>query len=65
MSVKEIEIAVERLSPPERDELIDRLNQWREEQWDKQIEEDSRAGRLDFLKEEAKEATRKNLLKPI
>jgi hypothetical protein len=34
------------------------------ERWDREIEEDSRAGRLDFLMEEALAAKRKGTLQP-
>ena len=35
------------------------------ENWDRQIEEDSRSGKLDFLLSEAAEAKRKNALKDL
>jgi len=34
------------------DELLRRMKAWAAEAWDRQIEEDAKAGRLDFLLEE-------------
>ncbi|HEV3271840.1 MAG TPA: hypothetical protein VGZ93_06635 [Candidatus Methylacidiphilales bacterium] len=54
MSVAEIEAAIKTLPKEE----LARFNQWYqeylEEQWDEQIRQDVRAGKLDFLLEEAK-----------
>ena len=45
------------------------LKQWFDElkwnKWDRQIEEDSNAGRLDFLIDEAREAKKKGTLKNL
>ena len=52
MGLEEIKEAVDRLSHEERN----RFRQWFLEKdaqaWDREIEEDARAGRLDFLAEE-------------
>jgi hypothetical protein len=54
MSVAEIEAAIRTL--PKED--LARFNQWYheflEEQWDEQIRQDVKAGKLDFLSEEAR-----------
>ncbi len=54
MSVSEIEAAIRTLPKEE----LARFNQWYqeffEEQWDEQIRQDVRTGKLDFLLEEAK-----------
>ncbi len=59
--VQEIQIAIQSLS---QEEYV-RLRQWfleRDwEQWDLQIEADSRAGKLDFLVDEAREEKAKRL----
>jgi hypothetical protein len=57
-TVQEIEEAI--AQPPKKEfwELTDRLLVRRNAEWDRQIEEDAAAGRLDFLYEEA-EADRK------
>jgi hypothetical protein len=55
MSVEELQSAVERLSPEE----MARFSEWFEDfvadQWDRQIEADIRAGRLDAAGKEADE----------
>ena len=55
ITAEEIEKAIENLSP----EDFSRLREWFREkdwaEWDKQIEADSDAGKLDFLIEEALE----------
>ncbi len=49
MSVQEIEIAIAKL--PEQDvwKLADWLTEFKNRQWDEQIERDAREGRLDAL----------------
>jgi hypothetical protein len=63
--VQQIQEAIEALP---REEYV-RLRNWFTErdwkQWDKQIEEDSEAGRLDFLIEEALEEKTKGRLKEL
>lgn len=49
MSVKEVEIAIAQLSPKELAELMAWLEEYHAQMWDKQIEEDLEAGRLDAL----------------
>jgi hypothetical protein len=53
-TVQEIEVAIESL--PRRDflDLVDRLRNRHADEWDRQIEEDALAGRLDSLWEEAR-----------
>lgn len=52
-TVEEIEAAIARLPKDEFWRLTDRLLAQRNAEWDRQIEEDAAAGRLDFLYEEA------------
>jgi hypothetical protein len=63
--VQQIQEAIEALP---REEYV-RLRNWFAErdwkQWDRQIEEDSEAGRLDFLIEEALEEKTKGRLKGL
>lgn len=54
-TVAEIEAAIGRLSREQFWELTDRLIARRNEEWDRQMDEDARAGRLDFLFKEADE----------
>ena len=49
MSVKEIEIAVTRLSATDLAELMAWLENYHAQMWDKQIEDDLETGRLDAL----------------
>jgi hypothetical protein len=51
-SVKEIESAIEQLPPKEKWGLLHRLHDGLWEEWDKQIEVDAAAGRLDHLVQE-------------
>ena len=65
MSITEIEQAIAELSP---EELV-QFRQWFEEYyaqvWDKQIEEDTKSGRLDKLIAEANEEYDAGLSKPL
>lgn len=51
-TVEEIEAAIAQLPEDEFWKLTDRLVAQRNAEWDRQIEEDAAAGRLDFLYEE-------------
>jgi len=55
MSVKDIENAITQLSPEELAELSAWLADYQAKVWDKQIERDLDAGRLDALLEEVDE----------
>jgi hypothetical protein len=65
MSISEIEQAITELSPEE----LARFRQWFDEYyaqvWDKQIEEDSKSGRLDKLISEVDEEYDAGLSKPL
>jgi hypothetical protein len=65
MSITEIEQAIAELSP---EELV-QFRQWFEEYfaqvWDKQIEEDTKSGRLDKLIAEANDEYEAGLSKPL
>ena len=52
-TVEKIEAEVLKLSQEEFRQLMDRLLALDEERWDKQIEKDAVAGKLDFLAKEA------------
>jgi hypothetical protein len=54
-AVKQIESAILKLSPQELTQLADWVLDLDEQQWDKQIERDVAAGKLDFLAKEALE----------
>ena len=52
-AVEEIESAILKLSPKELGQLAEWVLNLGEQNWDKQIERDARAGKLDFLANEA------------
>jgi hypothetical protein len=64
-TVQEIETAIQKLKPQEIHEVADWLQELREELWDKQIDADAKAGRLDKLMEEALEDYRAGRTKPL
>ena len=53
MSVKELEAAVTKLSPDELARFAEWLEEYRADEWDRQIEADARTGRLDALGRQA------------
>ena len=65
MSVAEIEAAIKTLPKEE----LARFNQWYqeylEEHWEEQIRRDIRAGKLDFLTEEAQRERDAGILRPF
>src|ERR1044072_3533937 len=56
--VLELESAVRSLTAEEQNAFRDWFLEWEAQRWDKQIEEDAKAGRLDFLIEEARRELR-------
>ncbi len=64
-TVQEIETAIQKLKPQEIHEVADWLQEFREELWDKQIDADAKAGRLDKLMEEAKQDYLAGRCKPL
>lgn len=55
MSVEELEIAIRKLSIEEFSQLANWLDEYRADQWDRQIETDILAGRLDSAAKRADE----------
>ncbi|MGI8731983.1 MAG: hypothetical protein ACR2LM_01610 [Pyrinomonadaceae bacterium] len=55
MDVKEIESAITQLPPAKVAELAEWFEEFHAQLWDKQLEEDVRAGRLDSLLREAEQ----------
>ena len=53
MSLREIEKAIQQLPPQDFKALVNWLDELRSEVWDKQIEKDAKAGKLDKLAEQA------------
>ena len=64
-TVQEIESAIARLDPKDVQAIADWLQEYRETLWDRQIEADAKAGRLDKLMEEAKQDYRAGRCKPL
>jgi hypothetical protein len=61
----EIESAIERLPPNEKWNLIHRLHDALWQDWDKQIEADAAAGRLDYLVQEVEADLAAGRVKPL
>lgn len=55
-SLAEIKEAIQNLPPTEFAEIARWLEDVREDEWDRQIEADAAAGRLNFLKEQVAQA---------
>ena len=64
-TVQEIETAIQKLKPQEIHTVADWLQEYREELWDRQIEADAKAGRLDKLMDEAKQDYLSGRCKPL
>lgn len=65
MSLTEIQEAITSLSAAEREELLRWLEQYEEDDWDRQISADAASGKLDFLAKEAAQAKQYGKLKPL
>ncbi len=64
-TVQEIEEAIAKLPEKEFLALVGRLRERNAEMWDRQIEADAMAGRLDFLVQEAPAELRQGKTKPL
>ena len=64
-TIQEIESAITKLKPEEIRAVGKWLDELREQMWDKQIEADAQAGRLDKLMEEAKRDFEAGRCKPL
>jgi hypothetical protein len=64
-TVTEIQEAIANLSSSERQELLRWLEQYKEDDWDRQISADAASGKLDFLAKEASQAKQYGTLKPF
>jgi len=65
MSVNEIELAITQLSGQELAELMAWLGEFHARVWDKQIEDDLEAGRLDAVLGEVDQEYEAGLTRPI
>ena len=65
MSIVEIESAIAQLPPEEFAQLMAWLQKYHDKKWDKQIEDDLEAGRLDSLIAGAEDEYGRGLAKPL
>jgi hypothetical protein len=65
MGIREIEKAILQLPAKDLDKLAGWLDDYRAQMWDKQIEEDLEAGRLDALLAEVDEEYEAGLSQPL
>ena len=65
MSVQELETAVTQLSRNELNQFAEWLDEYRARAWDRQIEEDAAAGRLDALVREAEADIAAGRVRPL
>jgi hypothetical protein len=63
MSITEIKSAIDHLSPEERAELNRLLYDWENDAWDKQMQADAEAGKLDHLVQHAEAEAKAGKLK--
>ena len=64
-TLAEIQSAVEELAPEELGKLQEWLAEYRAELWDRQIEEDFSAGRLDTILAQVDEDIRRGRTRPL
>ena len=65
MDIKQIEVATTQLPPEELAELVSWLEDYHAQVWDKQIENDLEAGRLDKVLAEVEEEYEAGLTGPL
>ena len=65
MRVKEIEKALIELPPGELDALLERIEEYRADAWDRQIAQDVEAGRFDTLRERVRKQRQTGHLRPL
>jgi hypothetical protein len=65
VSVKEIEAAIARLAPSELAELAEWFQEFHQQAWDKQIQQNVKAGKLDALIEQANQDFDTGRCKPL
>ena len=65
LDIKQIEVAITQLPPQELAELVSWLEDYHAQVWDKRIEEDLEAGRLDKVLAEVEEEYEADLTEPL
>lgn len=65
MSVQELETAITQLSPDELARFTEWFEEYKSDEWDRQIEADAAAGRLDDLIREAEDDIAAGRVRPL
>jgi hypothetical protein len=65
VSLTEIQEAIANLTSTEREELLRWLEQYKDDDWDRQINADAASGKLNFLSEEASQAKKSDRLRGV
>ena len=65
MSVKEIQTAIVELPQEELVNLLDWIEEYRSDQWDRQIAQDVESGRFDALRQRVREQRQAGLCQPL
>ena len=65
MSAREIIAQIKQLPAKEQKQVIAFVHSLEYDDWDREIVTDDAAGKLNFLKEQARRAVRDNALKPL
>ncbi len=65
MTVKELELAISELPADDLRELLDWIDNYRAEMWDKQMEGDLASGRLDSVLREVEQEYQAGQSKPL
>lgn len=65
MSVQEIQTAITQLPPDELANLIEWIEEYRADAWDRQIEKDVEAGRFDALRQRVREQRQAGQCRPM
>jgi hypothetical protein len=64
-TVQEIRVAIEHLPLEERAELVAELCGWQDDDWDRQMKVDAKAGKFDAMNHEAEVAYRDGKTRPL
>jgi hypothetical protein len=65
MSVKEIQTAIIELPPGELEDLLEWIEEYRSDAWDRQIAQDVEAGRFDALRQRVREQRQAGQSRPL
>lgn len=65
MSVQEIQTAIVELPQEELANLLDWIEEYRSDQWDRQIAQDVEAGRFEALRQRVREQRQAGLCRPL